>query len=89
MVGNTIEIDWNAGAPPYINTRVVPTQIEKKKHSSAINSIDCTEKANIEPGASMIISQGERNVITRRGGGEKTSPYITQAHRRRVGKYLI
>jgi len=35
QVSNTIEPHWNTGAPPHINTLVVPTQIRKKNHLSA------------------------------------------------------
>jgi len=27
QVGNTSEIDWNAGASPHVNALVIPTQI--------------------------------------------------------------
>jgi len=46
-VGNTIGIDWNAGAFPFLNTSVVPTEIGKKIKSS-VNHLcpECTERTH-------------------------------------------
>jgi len=38
-----IEIDWNAGARPYSNTSVVPTQMEKKNNLPSIYALDLTQ----------------------------------------------